>query len=71
MTTTWYRKQTTLTFLAERLVSVEWELAQLLPQEQGRQRKLETRGDALRETIAQFDPELSAIPNATPGSADT
>jgi len=58
MTRTRYRKQATLTFLAEQLVAVEKELARMPPQEQVRRRGLEAQRDALRETIAQFDPEV-------------
>lgn len=58
MTRTRVRKQATLTFLAEQLAAVERELATL----QTRQQDLETRRAALREAIAQFDPEIFGSP---------
>lgn len=60
MTRTRYRKQATLTFLAEQLMAVEGELARLPVAEQSvRRQGLEAQRDALRETIAQFDSELA------------
>jgi len=58
MTRTRYRKQTTLTFLAEQLVAVERELARMPAQDLMRRHRLEAQRDALKETIAQFDPAL-------------
>ncbi len=60
MTRSRVRKQTTLTFLAEQLVAVERELARLPAQQDVRRQGLEAQRDALRETLAQFDPELGS-----------
>jgi hypothetical protein len=65
MTRTRYRTQSTLTFLAEQLVGVHREIAQLrkihrdqdAPADE-RLRSLDARRRALMEAIQQFDPEL-------------
>lgn len=63
MTRTRYRKQSTLTFLAEQLVAVEQELARLPTEQDARRPGLVTQRDALWKTIAQFDAtiDLSGI----------
>jgi len=57
MTRTRYRTQSTLTFLAEQLAAVEWALAKLPAEQAARRPGLVAQRDALRETIAQFDPK--------------
>ena len=86
MTRTRYRKQTTLTFLVEQLVTVEREL-ELLRRKAAdgtaadagaeRLRSLEARRLALVEAVRQFDPELDlagiaggAVGGARAASAD-
>jgi len=65
MTRTRYRKQSTLTFLAEQLVTVEREIGRLHRKPPGdaaaeaeRLRSLEARKLALIEAMRQFDREL-------------
>lgn len=64
MTMSRIRRQSTLTFLAEQLVSVDKEMARLRRKDPGDEasaellRSLEARRLALVEAVRQFDPEL-------------
>ena len=63
LTPTRYRRQSTLTFLATSLATVNAELARLEARcakaERARLPQLRAQQEALMETIRQFDPELA------------